>query len=470
MAGFEPKGLGKGFKSFDSFSAREQRRTASRREGVSREARGGVRTQSLLDDYNSRSDYKRWRAGLEIATEGGAFNGRTVAEVSVRPLRDFGSPVQRVNYEVAAFPARTPGKTAWYAARRLRGAWLLPQVLTPAEITLERSGRDPGLDRIALDVGGTLTADQLKLWATLVGEQFENSAEPTSGGYRLIDEQQAEAAIAYTLTSVDQAAGVLRFDLSRPYRRVRARPDSRTMFWSRRTYVRERPILWGVEAPRVLVASDRWDCDCPDYSGRISAVLDEPSAAPPSARNPIPSAQSPAPSEWDTLVAGYRARFRDLDSRSDRRRACKHIHADRWASGIPFFEPADYPFFEIGRQFDGKKSAAGGASGGFRFNARRALDLDAVVLAVAEASGILVDSGLLTAIDPEAMPAERQPILWTSPQRPASAAARIDDWWLRPGSNIIRVWRPLPPGPGGRPRGQWIRSLPGEGPLVRIDL
>lgn len=462
MAGFEPKGLGKGFKSFDSFSAREQRKTASRREGVSREARGGVRTQSLLDDYNSRSDYKRWRSGLEIATGNGAVGGRVVAAVSVRPLRDFGSPVERISYEVAAFPAKTPGKTAWYAARRLRGAWLLPQVLTPAEITLERSGRDPALDRIALDASGVLTVDQLKFWATLVGEQFENSAEPVGGGYRLVDEQQAEAAIAYTLTSVDRSGGILRFDLSRPYRRVRARPDSRTMFWSRRTYVRERPILWGVETPRVLVSSDRWDCDCPDYSGRISAVLDEPSSAPPSARNPIPSAQSPVPSEWDKLVAGYRARFRELDSRSDRRRACKHIHADRWASGIPFFEPADYPFFEVGRQFDGQKGMPEGAAEALRFNARRALDLDAVILAVAEASGVLVDSGVLQSLDPEEMPAERPPILWTSKDPPAAAASRIDDWWLSPGGNVVQVW--------SETAQEWITALTGDDPLVRITL
>jgi hypothetical protein len=450
MAGFEPRGAAKGFKSFDSFGPVIRPKGRSRREGVSREARGGVRTQSILEDYNSRSDYKRWRAGMDLAIGDQATGPRVVAEVSTRLLRDFGSPITRIGYQVAAFPAATPGRTAWYTARRLRGAWLLPQILRPEDITLERSSRDPSLDRIALDVSNTLTAAQLKLWQQLVGEQFENSATPSGSGYRLVEEQQAEMAIAYTLTSVDEGGGILRFDLSRPYRRIRPRIESPALFWSRRTYVRDRPILWNVETPRVLVASDRWDCDCPDYSGRISAVLDEPSAAPPSARNPLPSAQGPVLSEWDALVAGYRARFRELDSRSDRRRACKHIHADRWSSGIPFFEPADYPFFEVGRQFDGQGDRTGGAAGALRFNARRALDLDSVILAVAEASGVLVDSGPLQRIDPEAMPARRQPILWTSREEPARAAARIDDWWLRPGANEVLVW--------SEARASWIRE------------
>lgn len=426
--------------AFGSFDAPKRKpKIDSRRAGADLAQRGGAVFRTVLQEYNSRSDYRRWRTGLNLAAAM-APGGRYTRQFESRPLRDFG-PDQQINrYEVTALPAGAAGQASWSVVRLLRGSWLLPQVLGAGDLTIERPSADSSKDRLVLSVGATLNADQLAHWSTLVGYQFENSAAPEGERTSLLE--GPEDAIAYTLVEVDVAAQSLRFDLSRPYRRVRPSRDSPRLFWSLRAYDRGRPIVWNTAESRFLVNADRWSCDCPDHSGILTARAGGPDSAPPSARFPLPSAQSEPLSKWEAAVAGYRSRFRDLDPRADRRRACKHIHADRWRCGLPFYEPADYPFLDTERQF-----AAGGdlsliSEDLFRFHGARGLELDSAVVAIADALGITVDTRELVTEDPEAMPAQRSPILWTSRGEPPAQSARIDDWWLKRGTREVRAWDP----------------------------
>jgi hypothetical protein len=396
--------------------------------------------RTVLQEYNSQSDYSRWRDGLDIAAALGP-DRRYSRRFCVTPLRSFGPEPRECRYEVTTYPSSSRGRVAWQVVRLERGSWLLPQTLEAGAITLQRTGGDASKDRLILSVAATLDVAQLEHWKTLIGLQFENSAAPTPGGFTLLD--APEDAIAFTLVGVDVESRSLVFDLSRPYRRVRPDRASPRLFWSLRAYDRQAPVLWGLSEPRVLVNSDRWACDCPDYSGLTTAAFEETETAAPSSRFPLPSAQSPPLSRWETAVAGYRSRFRDLDLRTDRRRACKHSHADRWRCGLPLYEPADYPFFEAERQF--AAPASGGVFGTelFRLNARRDLELDSVIVGIAEAAGILVDTRGLAEEQAETMPAQRGPILWTSLNRPPAELSRIDDWWLKRGTRDLYVWNPV---------------------------
>lgn len=431
-------GFGKG-SSFGNFGVPGRPKPAeSRRRGADPSQRGGAVFRTVLQEYDSRSDYKRWRAGLDLAV-GNAAGGRYTSSYEVQPLRDFAPWAQHNRYELTAFAAGSAGRTTWQVVRMMRGSWVLPQVLQASDIALRRTGGDVSRDRIILSVGATLSSGQLEQWKTLVGLQFENSAIPVGGGYGLLD--QPEDAIAYTLVAVDTENGALWFDLSRPYRRIRPTLESPRKFWSLRSYDRQKPVLWNTGEERVLVSSEAWGCDCPDHSGLLTAVLDQPSGAPQSARFPLPSAQSAPLNRWEVAVAGYRTRFRQLDERADRRRACKHIHADRWRAKLPFYEPADYPFMDVERQFQSAQPAAK-ENGFFRVNARRDLELDSAIVAIAEASGVSVDTRNLDTGEDAAMPADRPPILWTSTREPSAALARIDDWWLKRGTREARVWDP----------------------------
>ena len=425
---------------FGDFEAPKRRPKAeSRRGGAKLDRRGGAVFRTVIQDYDSRSDYRRWRSGLSLAAAM-APGGRYTRRFESTPLRDFGPRPQVNRYELTALPSSTPGRVSWSVVRLLRGSWILPQVLDAADLSIVRPSKDASEDRLVLSVGATLTASQLGEWQSLVGYQFENSAAPSGDEVALLDEP--EDAIAYTLVEVDAEALALRFDLSRPYRRVRPTLESTRKFWSRRAYDRERPILWNTSEQRYLVSSDYWHCDCPDHSGITTAVIGGLDAAPPTARFPLPSAQSDPLNPWEKSVAGYRARFRELDFRSDRRRACKHVHADRWRSGLPFYEPADYPFLEAERQFSSGGDLSLLSGDLFRFHGRQGLELDSAVVAIAEALGILVDTRELAAETAEEAPVERRPILWTSRDEPLASLARVDDWWLRRGTKEVKAWDP----------------------------
>ena len=78
-----------------------------------------------------------------------------------------------------------------------------------------------------------------------------------------------------------------------------------------------------------------------------------------------------------------------------------------------------------------------------RYQSRRQIQLDQTVIPLADSSGVLIDSRNI--IPPnEEVPTrpDRQPILWTSLQEPASGRARIDDWWLKRGTNELLVYDP----------------------------
>lgn len=441
MAGFGFRSNFEAGGKFASFDGKPSRRKAKglyrKDQGTSK--RGGTTYPTIIEAYNRDSDYSRWKAGRALAATIGEGWHTFSAHYAVNHVRDFGSASQSACFTLTTFPTTSEARAAWSTVRRERGALFLPKPLSFDNVSIDQSSRFPTSHRIRVNVTGVLSETQLQLWDLFTGSQFEDSGVlDESGYYRLIDDP--EDAIAYTLVGIDLEAMDLVFDLSSPWRRFRSEGSNR-LYWSKRVYDPKVPIVWGLFSPRYLVSSTSWYCDCPDFSGQATATL-EGMRGSRSERFPLPGAGGGPLSSWEEAVAGFRSVWRDVPQRVDQQRACKHIHADRWRIGLPFFEPSDYPVNTELRQFVNTDLVDRLGSELFRYGARRQLELDSAVVAIATAAGITVDTREFVPV-PEAGPiGERLPILWTSLEEPSALVARVDDWWLPRGSQVLRVFDP----------------------------
>lgn len=400
---------------------------------------GGTDYSTAIESYNSDSDYKRWRSGLDYWQSSGRVWGDLTRFYLIRSFRGYGALPGPQLMSVTYMPSASSPEGAWMTVVRRRGALILPQPLQAQDMVMDTSHPDEANHRLTLDVSATLTPQQIEAWADFIGDQFEDSADGTGFPAGLL--QDPVDTIAYTLVAVDGVAGTLSFDLSRPFMRRRPSQYRPRAFWQKIAYDRKIPLSWRNTGDRYLCSSHKLYCSCPDHAGRLIADLESPGASE-RKRFPRPAAGRTISGEAESREVGYAKRWRDLSRRSDQRRECKHMHAQRWSLGYPFYEPSDYESGDPDRGFQDP----GGfmrSEDVFRYHARRELTLDRLAPALADASGIAVDARDSIPENEEIpAPAARRPVLWTTTREPAAIRCKVGDWWLRRGTESLQLFDP----------------------------
>ena len=416
--------------------------------------RGGIRVPTLIESYERNSDYRRWRAGMEIwfgdRDSWAAGQVGWLARLKTGPVGDI------IPLTTTLFPARGSAEATWHVTTRPRGAILLPMPLQAGQLSLDRGPDDPAEHRLIYDVRGVLNRTRLAVWTNLVGDQFEDSADTAEYPGGLIEDPLD--AVALTLVEVDVSGFRLIFDLSRPF--VRRRVGTRT-YWKRAAYDPHAPLFWRADGSRHLCSSHRFECSCPDYQGRSVANL-QTSEASLSDRFPIPGAGRELEGAWEGQALGYAKKWRDLDVRADRRRECKHIHSVRWEAKVPFDEPSDSPLLtgeRMERDLEGRPVDFAEAG---RFYAWQLLSFDRLLLGVAPLIGLSLDAdGELRGGSPTFRPVN-QPILWNDPVMPEYAWCRQNDWWLPRGKAEAWLFDP--------PSGGFVKQLDGRDVLEQVPI
>jgi hypothetical protein len=406
---------------------------------------GGTTYPTVLEAYNRDSDYKRWRAGLDYWQGSGKSWGDLQRFYLVRPFRDYGTAPGPQMMSATLFPTGLSPESNWTVVTRQRGALILPEPLRDDRISYDLSISRPDQHRLVLDVGGILSESQLQDWQSLIGDQFEDSAIAGADGALSIPSALAPnpiESVAYTLVDVDVEGARLLFDLSRPYVKKRPNPLKPRSFWQRVGYDGRSPIPWRGDGTRLLCSSHRFYCNCPDFSGsRIADLIGDSNEG--QSRFPRPGAGRSIGGRWESEAVGYRSRWRDLPDRADKRRECKHIHAVRWSLNCAFYEPSDYEVGSAGGAFIRAESAGLSASEVLRYHGRREITIDMLASSLADSSRVKIDAGNTVSPD-ELAPVQpgRQPVLWATQREPAAYRCRSDDWWLQPGTKVLRVFDP----------------------------
>jgi len=396
---------------------------------------GSVTFPSVIEAYNRESDYRRWKLGQEYYFG----NGRSWADYQIYSLARFvtGAVDGTSKDIVTVFPSGTSPERAWYAAMRTRGSIMFPQPLAAAAISLNTSDPDPNNHTLTYDVTGVLTPAQVGIFSVFIGDQFEDSASGPSYPDDLIP--RPVGSIALTLIAANPGSMTLVFDLSKPQGRIER---NGRVYWQALGYDPSAPMSWNTASGRHLCSSFKMFCCCPDHLGGALANLEYPEEAGGTAAMrefPLPNANRTVRAPWERQGAGYYRQWRTLPFRIDQRRECKHMHALRWQCGIPWYEPSDYPtqeerdILELAGASEGRYSAriAG------EYFALRQMNYDRYAMSLAEVVGLELFPGsdVRDAIRPDP-----RPLLWNDGEEPLAIWCRQNDWWLRRGSQQIRIF------------------------------
>lgn len=392
--------------------------------------RGDTSYPSVLEAYDRDSDFKRWQAGSQLHQTLGQRWGNLQVPLLLRHLVDDGTARAWQPLTLVRFPGGSSPEGAWTVCWRHRGALLLPVPLGSSIIRLDQSRPKASNHRLIVDLSGSLNATQLENFRAHIGAQFENGA---TGGTYPDDIASADAiTVAFTLVDVNTTTGELFFDLSRP---VMRRQINGRLYWQPLPYRPEVPLSWTSATTRYLISSDTFHCNCPDRSGQTIAALGADDAS--SQRFPRPSAGAP-PASGSALVRqqiGSIHRWRALSDRQDQRRECKHIHAVRFASGIPFAEPSDYS--AAGALYRAPSVSSGTIE---RYQGLRDLTLDYVLPALAAVCGLELDPRDTPEAGEIVQRDDGSRLLWLSANQPDNSWCRGGDWWLKRGANELQVF------------------------------
>lgn len=393
---------------------------------------GSTAYQTVIESYNRDSDYKRWRLGQEYYFG----TGRSWADYSIHTLARFVTgAVDGTSKEIVSlFPSSSSSERAWYAGVRTRGSIMLPQPLQAEAITLNTSDPDAANHTLTWQVSGVLSTQQVAVFNTFIGDQFEDSA--TGPSYPEDLTERDVGSVALTLVSANPSTMTLVFDLSRPYGRIER---NGRVYWEKLTYDPSNPVTW--RTGRYLCSSFKFFCCCPDHLGGAVANLEVPSSGQKRDQFPKPNASRAVRSPWESQGVGYYRQWRTLSRRRDQRRDCKHIHALRWRCGVPWMEPSDYPtgdsreFLEFAAEAE-RKLYSEEIMEYFRL---RRLNWDRYILTVADTVGII----LFPDGDPrDSVRPDPRPMLWNDGVEPKPEWCRINDWWLERGTQQLRVFNP----------------------------
>ena len=405
---------------------------------------GSVQFPTVVEAYNRDSDYKRWKLGQEYYFGKGRSWGDQQLNILARFLNGTASFSDEINERgsrevITVFPSSTSSENAWYVATRVRGSFLLPQPITSARVTLNQSDPDPSNHTLVLDVSGIYNVDQLAIYNVAVGDQFEDSAIGPNFPDDLVEKDAG--SVALTLIGVSTGSMTMTFDLSRPHRRVEI---NKKIYWKREPYDPDDPEIptytFNTDGTRYLCSSFSFFCCCPDHLGGAVANLDFVDTKKKNLDTfPLPNANRSVVSAWESEGVGYYRQWRTLANRRDERRDCKHIHAQRWACGVPWLEPNDYPTAAERDllEFMSSYERAMNPDEFLRYFRKRRLSWDRFILSIAESSGLVCFPGgdVRQNIRPFA-----GPMLWHDREEPDPSWCRNNDWWLQRGTQDLKCF------------------------------
>tara|TARA_R110000868_G_scaffold277423_1_gene537202 strand:- start:1027 stop:2529 length:1503 start_codon:yes stop_codon:yes gene_type:complete len=423
---------------------------------------GSTAYPTVLESYNRNSDYRRWKLGQEYYFG----TGRGWADYELLSLSryvDSGleGPARVVT---TLFPSSTSPENSWQASCRVRGSLILPVALSAERVSLLNSAPDPADHRLAIDVSGMMSLNQLAAMRIHIGEQFEDSASGPAYPNDLIP--RPANSVALTLALVDTGGSRLIFDLSAAATRLEINGHT---CWAAVPYDPTDPLIWKTDGSRYLCSSFQFFCSCPDHMGGAIAGLENPSSQPASVDFPLPNAaRSGAPprvtgipgldigpfpiSPWESQGAGYYKQWRTLPRRFDQRRDCKHIHALRWQCGVPWLEPNDYPtgaerdFLEATAELERRYSS----EQLLQYFRMRRNDRRLLVSVAAVSSVNLYPPG-----DPRSgLRPDDRPMLWNDTSSPEGLLVAVDedfvgppepvckqnDWWIKRGTGELKIF------------------------------
>ncbi len=393
---------------------------------------GGVAFPTVLEAYDHDSDFKRWKLGQDYFFG----TGRSWGDLQVHSIARFnpGAVSGESKDIVTFFPSKSSPEKAWFTGMRTRGSIILPTALNSAHITLLTSDPDPANHRLVYDVSTVLTPTQVAIFSVFVGDQFEDTASGPTYPDDLIT--KPAGSVALTLVDTNIGSMTLTFDLSRPQGRVEKNGH---IYWKKLPYDSTSPTVWNTSSGRHLCSAFKMFCCCPDHLGGAMANMEAVSGSWGMDEFPLPNANRSVISPWESQGAGYYRQWRTLPVRRDERRECKHIHALRWQCGIPWYEPDDYPISTNRMSsFIGSVSEQGFTSEDFlEYFRRRRVSYDRYLLSLADVVGINIFPGG----DPrDAVRSDPGPILWNDGTEPLAIWCRQNDWWLKRGSQEIRIF------------------------------
>ena len=405
---------------------------------------GSVQFPTVVEAYNRDSDYKRWKLGQEYYFGKGRSWGDQQLNILARFLNGTASFSDEINERgsrevITVFPSSTSSENAWYVATRVRGSFLLPQPITSARVTLNQSDPDPSNHTLVLDVSGIYNVDQLAIYNVAVGDQFEDSAIGPNFPDDLVEKDAG--SVALTLIGVSTGSMTMTFDLSRPHRRVEI---NKKIYWKREPYDPDDPEIptytFNTDGTRYLCSSFSFFCCCPDHLGGAVANLDFVDTKKKNLDTfPLPNANRSVVSAWESEGVGYYRQWRTLANRRDERRDCKHIHAQRWACGVPWLEPNDYPTAAERDllEFMSSYERAMTPDEFLRYFRKRRLSWDRFIVSIAESSGLVCFPGgdVRQNIRPFA-----GPMLWHDREEPDPSWCRNNDWWLQRGTQDLKCF------------------------------
>jgi hypothetical protein len=331
------------------------------------------------------------------------------------------------------FPSKSSPERTWYVGLRTRGSVILPQPLSASAISTFTSDPDPANHTLVYDVSGVLTAAQVGIFNVFIGDQFEDTASGPNYPADVIE--NPVGSVALTLTAASSSAMTLTFDLSKAQGRVRV---NNTTYWKKLDYDPANPNVWDTSSGKHLCSAHKLFCCCPDHLGGALANLEFPKENGGLDSFPLPNASRSVFSAWEKEGAGYYRQWRSLPRRIDQRRECKHMHAMRWECGIPWYEPNDYPINDdenkvfsdqLERDFDNEVYR--------EYNARNRINYDRYILSLAEVVGLELFPGgdVRDNIRPSSLP-----MLWNDAEQPLVSWCRQNDWWLKRGSQSLRIF------------------------------
>ena len=292
---------------------------------------------------------------------------------------------------------------------------------------------------MVLDVSGIYNVDQLAIYNVSIGDQFEDSAIGPNFPDDLVEKDAG--SVALTLIGVSTGSMTMTFDLSRPHRRVEV---NKKIYWKREPYDPDDPEIptytFNTDGTRYLCSSFSFFCCCPDHLGGAVANLDFVDTKKKNLDTfPLPNANRSVVSAWESEGVGYYRQWRTLAERRDERRDCKHIHAQRWACGVPWLEPNDYPTAAERDllEFMSSYERAMNPDEFLRYFRKRRLSWDRFILSIAESSGLICFPGgdVRQNIRPFS-----GPMLWHDREEPDPSWCRNNDWWLQRGTQDLKCF------------------------------
>ena len=311
----------------------------------------------LFRHWNQQGSWASWRRGMELAftqlnRDTSQFQPLTVLDLpAFTPQDGFqGRPAMAIG-----FPSRLSPEGRWTTVIKPRGSDIAPVAIgTNAQFEVSAT-TDAGeaVPLLVVQLPGCWQPGALAAGSGLIGELIEDSAISATA----LDPDPTDG-IALLCVAVYQDDGLLVFDASRCWRRVR-QSDGTLILQQFQWQAGQPPLRF--RSGRHLTQATVVSCNCPAHLGvaygrlRPDSALGSQALYPQRGPGGASDLQLPLRDALDVILRqepevrpvdpleGAARRFTLLDWRRLPEESCKHCHAARFALGCPTAEPSDVP-------------------------------------------------------------------------------------------------------------------------------